>query len=254
MGKPLVDKAIKWLRSNKISASIIIIGLVVIGLGSFTDAVKSIKEFFIVPHTRALVEPIIILPVEDTENKIATFRLGGSEPFIALRFIARKSLISFDFKASKGMKCQMLCNAIVNHFELMKSVKTNADIKIQPTLVVNSLYVPPGDQTLGQQGIVDGDVLQISYDYSGSSIASLNQFIWNDTLIQLSKGEQFWYKPTQDEIIISDQWAKMELFREQGLAFKKQNLRFGTEGFQAIEANFNQQQLEGKAIQKFGVF
>ncbi len=266
-----VDKIKKWFENNRITSIIIIVVAAIIGLGAFTEALHKIKDFFFIAggghefsaslkrdSIRIMVEPIVIKPIEAVEKKIATFKLSGPDPRVSLKFVADKAHIVMDFKASKKMKCAALCDAIVNHFELLKSIQvSDAGISIKPSLVINSYYVPFGEQTLEDQGVKDGDILQISYDFSGKTFASVEPLIWNDTLVHVWASDRY---TTGNEVmktlyIISAEWEMKELFMHEGDGFKKQDLYLFND---AKETTFEQKtpkrKIDGKEIEDFGVF
>lgn len=213
-----VDYMKSWLSNNKYFAVLIIAGVIIIAIGSVVNSVfdiknalfgeekteedklaDEIKKLSAENSIQFIAKPFIIRPITNKDLKISTFKIDQTNPAVSLKFVALKSDLLLTFKVSKKLKCSDLCDAIVNHFELLNTITLgNAALKIKPTLVVNKKYVI-SEQTLEEQGLQDGDVINISYDYTGSEFATAKPFIWNDSIVytqgQLAREASFEFLP-----------------------------------------------------------
>ena len=249
-----VENVIRWFQNNKFTWIIALACVAIIFIATLTNALTYLRNFFSPQEVKVVVQPIEIARVSDVNRKIQTFRLSGPDPQVSLRFIAERSDIDMRFKASKTLKCSKLREALVNHFELLKSITINANISIKPTLVVNSLYVQNEDNTLEQQDIMDDDIVQIAFDYTGT--ASLNNYIIiNDTLVT-EWLEAVQYSPAQQiHTVAKINWDEREFFIKNDEVLTKQNMYWSQDrlnpftGMHAVE-----RLIDGKSVQTRGVF
>lgn len=63
-----VKKFLVWIKTNKITSSIIILGIIVIAIGNFTNALVSIENFLFTRGSKPLSPITEIIPIRTTET------------------------------------------------------------------------------------------------------------------------------------------------------------------------------------------